>query len=364
MRWPRRVRWEAPLILAAPCCHHDIQRQLAAAGGVAAAPQPYGPLVRHGILRERFADVLTDALRASLLRLSGYRVDVVEFVDSRHTPRNALIRAVRTGARPTVEQVEEYHALTSAWRVRPALEVLLERRAGCMRAEAFAAAGLVVLTLAPPAGVHTRPHADRPAHHRVEQPGGERTASRAWSGRPTTAATRRASSVSTSPGRTVALLHLRGARARDWEALAPGKDADGKPLLWVGDLGDNRSTWPSVRVYRIAEPSQLGEQDVAWTAYDLRFPDGSRDAETLLVDPADQRLYVVSKRVDGAAVYEAPAHLRTDRVNVLTRVASAPSVVTDGSFSPDGKVGGAPRLRVGVDLVVCPRSMAQGGHPS
>ena len=119
------VRWEAPLILAAPCCHHDIQRQLAAAGGVAAAPQPYGPLVRHGILRERFADVLTDALRASLLRLAGYRVDVVEFVDSRHTPRNALIRAVRTGARPKVEQIEEYRALTSAWRVRPALEVLL-----------------------------------------------------------------------------------------------------------------------------------------------------------------------------------------------------------------------------------------------
>jgi hypothetical protein len=82
--------------------------------------------VRHGILRERFADVLTDALRASLLRLSGYRVDVVEFVDSRHTPRNALIRAVRTGARPTLEQVGEYHALTSAWRVRPALEVLLD----------------------------------------------------------------------------------------------------------------------------------------------------------------------------------------------------------------------------------------------
>lgn len=120
------VRWEAPLILAAPCCHHDIQRQLTAAGGVAAAPDPYALLVRHGILRERFADVLTDALRAALLRLAGYRVDVVEFVDSRHTPRNALIRAVRTGAAPTVEQLEEYRALVSAWHVRPALEVLLD----------------------------------------------------------------------------------------------------------------------------------------------------------------------------------------------------------------------------------------------
>ena len=89
----RAVRWGARVVLAAPCCHHDVQRQLRAA----APPHPYGPLVRHGILRERFADALTDALRAALLRLLGYRVEVVEFVDSQHTPRNTLIRAVRTG---------------------------------------------------------------------------------------------------------------------------------------------------------------------------------------------------------------------------------------------------------------------------
>ena len=55
-------------------------------------------LTRHGILRERFADTLTDALRASLLRLPGYRVDVMQFVESKHTPRNTMLRAVRTGA--------------------------------------------------------------------------------------------------------------------------------------------------------------------------------------------------------------------------------------------------------------------------
>ena len=54
-------------------------------------------LTRHGILRERLADTLTDALRASLMRLQGYRVDVVQFVESKHTPRNTLLRAVRTG---------------------------------------------------------------------------------------------------------------------------------------------------------------------------------------------------------------------------------------------------------------------------
>ena len=61
-------------------------------------PAPYALLTRDGILRERFADTLTDALRAAMLRLRGYRVDVVEFVDSEHTPRNTLLRAVRTGA--------------------------------------------------------------------------------------------------------------------------------------------------------------------------------------------------------------------------------------------------------------------------
>jgi SAM-dependent methyltransferase len=117
----RAVRWEAPVILASPCCHHDIQRQLAAAD----VPDPYGAVVRHAILRERFADVLTDSLRAAVLRLVGYRVDVVEFVGSEHTPRNTLIRAVRTGAPPTAAQAAEYAALTGQWHVTPRLATLL-----------------------------------------------------------------------------------------------------------------------------------------------------------------------------------------------------------------------------------------------
>lgn len=117
----RAVRWAAPVVLAAPCCHHDMQRQLA----LAAAPEPYSALVRHGILRERFADVLTDAVRAELLRLLGYRVEVLEFIGSQHTPRNTLIRAVRTGSAPDPSRVRDYLALTSQWQVRPHLEVLL-----------------------------------------------------------------------------------------------------------------------------------------------------------------------------------------------------------------------------------------------
>ncbi len=134
----RAVRWRAPLVLAAPCCHHDVQAQL---GSATSAPQPYGALVRHAILRERFADVLTDALRAALLRLLGYRVDVVEFVESRHTPRNALLRAVRTGAPPTAEQVAEYADLVAQWRIEPALARALAPETRAVLGTASAAGG-------------------------------------------------------------------------------------------------------------------------------------------------------------------------------------------------------------------------------
>jgi len=118
----RAVDWGAPLVLAAPCCHKDVSRQLREHP----APEPYALLTRDGILRERFADTLTDALRAALLRTRGYRVEVVEFVGSEHTPRNTLIRALATGA--SGEQAEqEYAELTGSWQVTPRLAELLDR---------------------------------------------------------------------------------------------------------------------------------------------------------------------------------------------------------------------------------------------
>lgn len=114
----RAVEWEASLVLAAPCCHHDIAAQLRKAD----TPTPYTALVRDGILRERFADTLTDALRAQLLRSRGYRVDVMEFVDSAHTPRNTLLRAVRTGG---TQPLTEYDDLVATWGIQPRLGELL-----------------------------------------------------------------------------------------------------------------------------------------------------------------------------------------------------------------------------------------------
>jgi Methyltransferase domain len=120
----RAVEWSASLILAAPCCHHDIAAQLR----LAPTPAPYGMLTRHGILRERLADTLTDAMRAAVLRQLGYRVEVIEFVESRHTPRNTLLRAVRTGAPPSDEVAGELGDLTDSWGVHPRLAVLLATR--------------------------------------------------------------------------------------------------------------------------------------------------------------------------------------------------------------------------------------------
>ena len=117
------MRWRAPVVLAAPCCHHDLQAQVAR-GEV---PSPYAVVTRHGLLRERFVDVLTDAIRASVLRLCGYRVDAVEFVSDEHTPRNLLLRAVRTDAAPSPTDLAEHDALLADWGVVPVLATALSQ---------------------------------------------------------------------------------------------------------------------------------------------------------------------------------------------------------------------------------------------
>src|SRR4029079_6316787 len=111
----RAVEWRTPLILAAPCCHHDIAAQLRRAP----TPAPYAMLTRHGILRERFADTLTDGLRSSLLRVAGYRVDVMQFGGRPPPPRSTLLRGVRTGA-PAGDGParREYDELVTTWGVR------------------------------------------------------------------------------------------------------------------------------------------------------------------------------------------------------------------------------------------------------
>lgn len=86
----KAIRWQAGVILSVPCCQHELFRQVEA--------QVLAPLLQHGILKERFSALATDAIRASLLDLLGYKTQLLEFIDMEHTPKNILIRAVKAAA--------------------------------------------------------------------------------------------------------------------------------------------------------------------------------------------------------------------------------------------------------------------------
>jgi SAM-dependent methyltransferase len=112
---------EARLILCAPCCHHHLQEQLHAVA-------PLGAIFHDGILKHRLGDILTDTFRALILRILGYRADVVEFVAPEHTDKNLMIRAVHREQGVNASAVREYLELKQFWGVTPYLETLLGER--------------------------------------------------------------------------------------------------------------------------------------------------------------------------------------------------------------------------------------------
>ena len=115
------VKCDVPLALFAPCCHHDIQAQMNE------IPEPWSLVTKNGIMKERLGDLLTDAIRMQLMKLSGYRVEAIEFIGGEHTPRNLMIRAVKTGATPEPREVAKYDEMLALWKVKPALASLLNR---------------------------------------------------------------------------------------------------------------------------------------------------------------------------------------------------------------------------------------------
>lgn len=135
-------------------------------------------------------------------------------------------------------------------------------------------------------------------------------------------------------GQTLATVTLSGVPNRDVEAIHLGPDG----ALYVGDIGDNLGgTWPEVWIYRFPEPERLTATTVTPTVYTVRYADGPRDAEALLVHPHTGRVYLVSKNQDErGGLYAGPEELSADGVNTFERVADIPLWVTDGAFSPDG----------------------------
>jgi hypothetical protein len=136
--------------------------------------------------------------------------------------------------------------------------------------------------------------------------------------------------VDPASGETVGVTRWAGEPV-DVEAVAPA----GRGRVWVGDIGDNGADRDSVSVLRV--PVVRGERTVEPESFELRYPDGATDAETLLAEPGTGRLVVVSKGIFGGVVYRAPARLDPDRPNRLVAVGSALAIATDGAFLPDGR---------------------------
>ncbi|EXX86870.1 SAM-dependent methyltransferase, partial [Paenibacillus darwinianus] len=111
----KAVHWGASVILSVPCCQHELFGQV--------KNDLLGPLLSHGLLKERFASLATDAVRAQLLQAVGYKVQLLEFIDMEHTPKNILIRAV-TGGKPAIQarHWEEYVHFRDGLNLSPYLE--------------------------------------------------------------------------------------------------------------------------------------------------------------------------------------------------------------------------------------------------
>lgn len=132
---------------------------------------------------------------------------------------------------------------------------------------------------------------------------------------------------------TRAVLDL-GVTAIDWEDIASTPDG----RLWVADTGDNEELRTSVSLVVVDEPDVLVSARLAAMTYNLSYPDGPHDAEALLIDPRDRRVYVVTKAPERGVVYAAPAQLEGQGPNMLRRVGTAPNNITAGDFAPDGRV--------------------------
>lgn len=114
----KAVHWQAGVILCVPCCQKELFRQVRS--------EVLAPILRHGILKERFAALATDAARAQLLDIAGYQTQVLEFIDLEHTPKNLLIRAIkRPKKEASAKIVEEYQRFKDALGITCSLESLL-----------------------------------------------------------------------------------------------------------------------------------------------------------------------------------------------------------------------------------------------
>ncbi len=141
--------------------------------------------------------------------------------------------------------------------------------------------------------------------------------------------------VDSATGETVARLTLTGIGSpRDVEAISIGPGN----RIFVGDIGDNLGgTWPYVWIYELPEPKELKDATVRATQYVVKYSDGARDAESMVVHPKTGRVYIVDKKEEGGHLYEGPAKLSATGDNVFRPIAPVELWATDAALSPDGE---------------------------
>lgn len=110
----KALQWNAKVIFAVPCCHHELNRQMHST--------EMNPVLKYGLIQERMAALMTDAFRADVLELEGYQVQVLEFIDMEHTPKNILLRAVKSGRQ---KRAEELTKMMEELHVSPTLAALM-----------------------------------------------------------------------------------------------------------------------------------------------------------------------------------------------------------------------------------------------
>ncbi len=108
------VNWGAKVILAVPCCQHELLKKI--------KNKKMVPLLKYGIIKEKISSLLTDSLRANVLEIMGYRTQVLEFIDMEHTPKNIMIRAFFEDISNVDKVVEEYKEFKKEWQISPYIE--------------------------------------------------------------------------------------------------------------------------------------------------------------------------------------------------------------------------------------------------
>lgn len=147
----KAVGWNAKVILSVPCCQHEVNKQFekqqnlksgkmkiktevletleVPSNQFSVVEEVLGPIMDYGLLRERFAALVTDGLRAKRLESEGYETQVLEFIDMEHTPKNILLRAVKKGS-PAAKSRKEAEDCENFLKIQPTLGMLLAEQKG------------------------------------------------------------------------------------------------------------------------------------------------------------------------------------------------------------------------------------------